>query len=103
MFRCFLLGVLLLSLSGNALALKDPTRPTGHRSVPGAVSQSLTLQSILFANSRRVAVINGRVLAEGEKLGDIRIIAINKTGVVISRGGSTQTLRLNTVSIRQEK
>lgn len=96
-----LLMALLTSYSIAALALTDPTRPQGFQQQ--ASKQTLKLESVLIGESRKVAVINGKVVAEGDMVSDAKVLRINKQSVQLSRGGVTSTLALKHTSIRQEK
>lgn len=79
--------------------LQDPTRPT-----PGALFQSSqdprpgtaiwTLNSTLVADDRRVAVINGTHVSEGESVGGARVLRIRKTDVLLQAPGRQVTLQL---------
>ena len=87
--------------AGYAQALTDPTRPAQYR--PVAAQERLDLQSILFSDSRKVAVINGKALTEGERIGGARVLSISKDSVRLRRGGKVVRLQLDNVSIRREK
>ena len=97
---CWLAGL------GDAFALTDPTRPTdpaaffGTRTAAGGNAWSL--QSILLASDRRVAVINGKRVQEGDRIGSARVIRIRDSQVLLRTGGRSLTLRLlpQTVKVR---
>jgi MSHA biogenesis protein MshK len=88
--------LLLASLSSRAV--QDPTRPTdpalyfGSERTPAAAPWSL--QSILSSSTRRIAVINGTRVKEGDRVGTARVVRIGATRVVLNNGGRTLTLRL---------
>ena len=92
--------VALLSAPASAQGLVDPTRPPD-APLPGndagviaerAVPQ---LQSVLVASSgRRVAVINGRTVRVGDKVGEARVDGIGDTTVTLRRGKTLDTIRL---------
>jgi MSHA biogenesis protein MshK len=96
------LCVVLLSLAAPAPAqLEDPTRPPPSLATPPAPpaedkvgETSWVLSSILISPSRRLAVINGRTLAPGDKLGDAVVREIRPSGVRLQRGDETVTLPL---------
>lgn len=96
-----LLAVVLLMQSAAVSALQDPTRPPQYHSSKAQVA--LTLESILFSDTRRVAVINGKALEEGESLGAARVVSIGKDIVRVQRQGKTYNLTLKRPTIRQEK
>ena len=78
--------------------MTDPTRP------PIAVKQTAKtskesprttlLSAVLFSDDRRVAVIDGRVLREGDRVGDAVVTEIFADGVKLARGGHVQVMRL---------
>lgn len=83
-----------------AQALPDPTRPPASlapAAEPGADAQSSlapTLQSVIVAPNRKIAVINGQAVKLGEKYGDARVVKIAETEVVLKSGSELQTLKL---------
>jgi hypothetical protein len=73
---------------GAAPVLEDPTRPSdarGARAVPGW--PQLQLQGILCHGDSRVAIIDGRLVHSGDRLGDAQIGAIGPDAVHYLRGG----------------
>ncbi|WP_308921666.1 MSHA biogenesis protein MshK [Janthinobacterium sp. J1-1] len=92
--------VALLSAPASAQGLVDPTRPPD-APLPGndagviaerAVPQ---LQSVLVASSgRRVAVIDGRTVRVGDKIGGASVDGIGETTVTLRRGKTLETIRL---------
>lgn len=81
-------------------ALQDPTQPSQYRAVAKRID--LNLESILFSETRRVAVINGKALQEGENLGGAKIVSIGKDTVRVQRQGKTIYLKLKQPIIRQD-
>ena len=98
-----LLTVALL-LSASATALQDPTRPTDPAHYFGtgqnASDGAWALQSILSSPGRRIAVINGERVREGDPIGAARVIRIHESHVLLDTGGRTLTLRLLPQTIR---
>jgi len=86
--------------------LDDPTRPSN---VPSAVQsqprklRELRLEGILWRDQRHVAIIDGRIVHEGEHIADVKIAEITADGVRYSRGGHDYTARLTrtTLQVRQ--
>jgi MSHA biogenesis protein MshK len=77
--------------------LPDPTRPSSALGGGDGVAtgvHGLVLQSVLIAPQRRLAVINGRTLAVGERIGDVTVAAIQPHEVVMKRASGEFTLRL---------
>lgn len=93
------LGLLSLSLLGAETALQDPTRPTSpDRSAStraaGPDPGGWTLNSTLVAPNRRVAVINGVQVSEGESVDGARVVKIRKSDVLMQIQGHRITLYL---------
>lgn len=84
-------------------ALQDPTRPTdpvhyfgqGDRNAGG-----WSLQSILSSSQRRIAIINGTRVREGDRIGNAEVISIQASHVLLNTGKQTLTLRLLPESIK---
>lgn len=99
-FRLLLILYTLLSVFPNyASVLIDPTRPTTRNKTTspdpvGAALRVWTLESTLVAPDRRVAVINGRLVSEGESVDGARIIKIRKLDVLIQTPSRRMTLQL---------
>ena len=80
--------------------LPDPTRPysgVGHSRAAGqraARSPRLSLQSIVVSAKRRFAVINGRVVREGDRIGGDTLTRIEPYEVILERGGKRRRLKL---------
>ena len=101
-------AVAVLANSAMAQAVSDPTRPPSVMTVPVLVPGATVvlpraeraqpqLQSILVSlrpGGRRVAVIDGKTVRQGQRVGDAVLVAIGATEVVLRRGGKTQTLKL---------
>ena len=81
-----------------AQGLSDPTRPPG----AGAWQQGgqeeapagRQLQSVLLSGGRRLAIIDGTMVALGGTLGEARVVKISETEVVLKTGEETETLKL---------
>ena len=108
MARRQLQTLLLLLLSASSLktwALQDPTRPTDPAVYFGSdrntVTATWTLQSILSSPDRRIAIINGTRVQEGDRIGTAQVVSIRPSQVVLNTGGRTLTLQLWPASIRR--
>lgn len=97
-----LIALSLAGLVGPAWSsLTDPTRP----SLPvgsKTVHRGWELSSTLVADGRRVAVINGLRVQEGDRVGAARVVAIGKSEVRLRHGSRNITLRLVPVGIKRE-
>ena len=90
-----------VSCASLAQALTDPTRPPTEplpsdapTALAPADASKPRLQTILISPTRKLAVIDGRTVALGERFGDARLVSISETAVVLKRGDKTETLRL---------
>lgn len=99
--RLALLAAVLWPAAAGAQGLVDPTRPpdapqAGNGSgSAAAVRAAPQLQSVLVATSgRRVAVIDGRTVRVGDKVGEARVAGIADTSVTLHRGKTIETIRL---------
>ncbi len=103
-----LLPLLLLAalapVSAPAVALHDPTRPTDPELYfgrhAGAAGRPWILHSILNAPDRRIAIINGKRVREGERIGSARVLRIGTSDVLLQTGKRRLTLRLLPASTR---
>ena len=91
----FIAFIHITATAAGASDLSDPTRPLRFRA-PSQVTQTLELNSILIAEGRRFAVVNGQQLAERERIGRWRVVRIEPDRVVMSDNGQTRVLRLHT-------
>ena len=80
--------------------LPDPTRPPadviadyGARHGRGAESSS-GLRSIMISDTRRAAIIDGKTVELGGRLGNARLVEVNPGSVVLQRGKNRQVLTL---------
>jgi len=86
-------------LAGAALAqpLADPMRPpvesSAERSAATEIASS-RLQSVLISPGRSVAVIDGRAVRLGERVGDATLISIEPSEVTLERGAARERLTL---------
>lgn len=94
--RCLLAVFAGVAQCASAQALVDPTRPPNV--VPGgegAESEPRTeLQSVLISRSRRVAIINGEMVALGGKVGDAKVTKISETEVELTYPDRKEVLKL---------
>ena len=104
-FAC--LSIMILCRQVNADPL-DPTRPLGYgQSVRVEASKkeevTIVLNSILIASDRKIAIINGQQLREGETVKSVgaQIKKIEADAVTLQQGGKVWRLPLNTTIIRK--
>jgi MSHA biogenesis protein MshK len=102
------LAALVLMLAGlanaAATALYDPTRPTDPSAYFGGAEKrpagGWSLQSILSSDQRRIAIINGTAVREGDWIDNARVVRIHPSKVLLQSGGRRLTLRLLPDSIK---
>lgn len=93
--------------SASAGELPDPTRPPSAIARPasaigdvvgmtadGEPADTLRLQSVIVSSGRKLAVINGKIVRQGEKVGDAVVAKITESGVTLRRGKDLQELKL---------
>ena len=97
-YRSLCLAAVATLASFGAWALQDPTRPIDPRHYFGARAvgekPAWTLQSVLSSPDRRVAVINGVSVREGDRIGAAQVVSIRSEAVVLRTDHRTVTLRL---------
>ena len=93
------LGALLLVAAASAEDLPDPTRPPASVMAPAEVvaaepPKPAGLQSVIISRSRSAAIIDGQTVELGGKYGDVKLIEVNDTGVILqgARGRQVMTL-----------
>jgi MSHA biogenesis protein MshK len=99
--RVILAGALLALAPGAFAQLSDPTRPPDAAPVQGSAASAGAarpqLQSVLISNQsggRRLAVIDGRSVRAGDKVGGAVVVGIGEASVTLRRGKTLETLRL---------
>jgi MSHA biogenesis protein MshK len=79
-------------------ALGDPMRPPalmGAASETAGTPGGMVLQSTIMSRGRRIAMIDGKSMNVGDRIGEARIVAINPDSVTLREAGATRVLRLN--------
>ena len=82
-----------------AETLKDPTQPPNYRSKDGKgvgikAAPKWVLSSTLISPARRLATINGKTMAVGERIGDARVLSIESAKVTLMDGNKEIILEL---------
>lgn len=95
-FRMWLCLCLVAVSAVPAWALQDPTRPPGIDARPAQATplRSLSLSSIVYSADRRVAVIDGEPLREGQEANGVRVRKIYRDRVDVVDRGRVRVLRL---------
>lgn len=96
-------AVLLLGplLANGQETLRDPTRPYNARPVVvstdgggGKVTSSFRVTAIFTSDMRRVAVVNGRRVSEGDKVDGATVVEIFADSLRLNLGGKAITSRV---------
>jgi len=103
MTRGVWIWILSLGLTAGQVAwaqpLSDPTKPPvgfqGASQAPGSQRMGgLVLQSVLISADSRSAIINGKHVMLGEKIGGLRLVGVTETEVLLLAGATRRTLKL---------
>lgn len=89
--------LLTLALTANAADLRDPTRPGWQPPRPTAATDQPVgnpLTAIIIGPQKRLALINGRYVAVGDRVGDARLTQIAFDYVVLRSASGERMLRL---------
>lgn len=83
-----------------AQALSDPMRPPAYAAPEGGAAGELpsggglVLQSTLLSKGRRIAVIDGKPVKVGDRIGKARIVSIDPGAVTLREANTTRVLQL---------
>lgn len=94
------LCVSVLANETNEPDVRDPTTPLGHiaSSATKGDGAQFALNSILISPQRKLAIINGSTLREGQTVpgsGNVKVQSISAQAVVLQQAGQTWVLRLS--------
>lgn len=95
--RLIVMAGLLCASVAFAQGLSDPMRPPSSPAadLPRGEPHGSRLQSVLISPERKLAVIDGRTVKVGERVGDAVLIAIAPAQVTLQKGAAYQTLKLH--------
>lgn len=79
--------------AGEAVELRDPTRPLGFR-VAEASRPELKLQALFQRASGAEAIVNGQSVRVGDTVAGAKIESISRSGIMYSWQGQRQALTL---------
>lgn len=108
---CRWMGVVLVMCAPCVFAedLPDPTRPPAAVISPSDASEigalkPAGLQSVIISKNRSAAIIGGQTVELGGKYGDVRLIEVSATGVILQGAQGKQVMTLfPDVSISKKK
>jgi len=91
------IAIILVFASTPAAALQDPTKPPGNDATAPESQplRSLSLDSIVYGQDRKVAVIDGEALREGQGINGIHVRKIHKDRVEVLDRGNPRVLYLD--------
>lgn len=94
-----LLAILATVGAGSAVGgerLPDPTRPPGLGAPSRTIAKvpTYTVSSVVIGAQRRLAVVNGETVAEGDRVDGARVLAVLAAGVRLERNGREFTVDL---------
>ena len=92
------LAALLFTLTARSAVadrLVDPTRPSNARITVAAAADVVHLEAILRSADRQLAIVNGKVVRVGDRVGDARIDEILADGIRYTRAGMSHIARLD--------
>jgi MSHA biogenesis protein MshK len=103
-----LMALLLLSgLPLVAAALEDPTRPPdfvgGANGAKQGQAPSWQVSSILISKDRRMAVVNGKTVRQGDQVGSARVVRISPTAVTLRTSIETFTVKLLPAQVKSAR
>jgi MSHA biogenesis protein MshK len=87
--------MLLCALPLSASALTDPTKPAIDLGAsPAVIAYTARLSTVIISPGRRAAIIDGQTVELGAKHGDVRLIEVSESGVVLQGELGRQVLTL---------
>lgn len=97
---CILLFSMGVLAESDTQVVRDPTTPLGHvtPSATNSDAQQFTLNSILISPQRKLAIINGSTLREGQLIpgsANVKVQRISTQAVVLQQAQQTWVLRLS--------
>lgn len=107
MFRCWIsLALLVVALptwaedAGANTGVRDPTTPLGHSNAPASDGQmrALELHSVLISQQRKLAIINGNSVREGQQIPGavgVKVQRILPQKVLVQQGDKTWAINLS--------
>lgn len=95
----FFISLLFLAGSANAEALPDPTRPAEYQSGVSLVEVPRALvdwkvTAIRITENDRTAIVNGKIVREGDTIGTAKILEIQPVSVVLTYENKQVSVRL---------
>lgn len=95
----------LMAFSVLALAdatLPDPTRPDLVRGATPLSGAEFTVTAIFFSDERQHAVVNGKLVAQGDQIDGAKVMKIRPDALDLMYRGEFITRRLPSVELRKQ-
>ena len=93
-----LVAAALVAASGSLRALDDPTRPPLRARVAAAAASPaeplLILQSVIRSPNGNAAIISGRLVPVGGRIGTARLVRVTEDAAVVEANGVEKRLAL---------
>ena len=90
---CLLLGA-LYAPAGAPQSLGDPMMPARVSPEPDAPAAGSRLRSVILSPQRKLAVIDGQLVALGGKIGEATLVALSESEAVLRNGEEVEHLQL---------
>ena len=107
LYALLCVGLLTVLRAAPAAALADPTQPSGtpHLNAAGADSGmgGWRLNATHITSTKRLAVINGTRVAEGDLIGSARVLQVSHAQVKLDAQGEILTLRLLQAEVKKTR
>lgn len=87
--------------SDGAEVLRDPTRPYSAQPLTPVRAAPFSVTAIFVSNERRVAVVNGKRVVEGDQIAGATVIEILADGLRLDLNGKVITARLASGGLRK--
>ena len=81
-----------LLLAASLSAVPDPTRPNYYTAASSVAAGPLVLDSTLRGGPVPLAILNGRLLRQGEKIGPYQLTIVGPGWVMLRNGAKTMRL-----------
>jgi hypothetical protein len=95
---------LLAAAVAHSGELRDPTRPaTLGRPTVTSLESGVRLEAVLGTREARRAIVNGRIVRAGERVGSVLITSITEDSIQYVQSGRTQVAKLPTRKVAVRK
>ena len=88
-------------LTDGAESLRDPTRPYSVRTVVPTAVAAFNVTAIFVSQKRRLAIVNGQRVTEGDLVDGATVVEIRKDGLRLNLEGKELTTRLLPAGLRK--